>query len=183
MKRTHNNLKIDAVIIAFSVIATMILARLGIISTAISIFQHPLLESFIAGLFFTSVFTTAPAIAFFTYIAPTIPLITMAIVGGIGAVIGDLIIFRFVRDRFGKDLIAFLKEKQRGNHFKLLLHLKMFRYLTFLLGGLIIASPLPDELGIALLGFSKMKTRPFIILSFIFNTIGIAIIGYIATTF
>ncbi len=73
-----------------------------------------------------------------------------------------------------------IKHQGAGKRIKLLLKLKFFRWLTFLAGGLIIASPLPDELGISLLGFSKMKTSWFIPLSFAFNFIGILLIGWVA---
>ena len=61
--------------------------------------------------------------------------------------------------------------------------LKFFRWLTFLVGGLIIASPLPDELGISILGFSKMKVSWFIAISLVFNFIGILLIGVVARAF
>ena len=63
---------------------------------------------------------------------------------------------------------------------KALFKFKFFRWLTWLIGGLIIASPLPDELGISLLGFSKAKTSLFIVLSFVFNFLGILFIGWVA---
>lgn len=63
---------------------------------------------------------------------------------------------------------------------KAVFRLRFFRWLTWLLGGLIIASPLPDELGIGLLGFSKMKLAAFIPLSLIFNSLGILVIGLVA---
>ena len=62
----------------------------------------------------------------------------------------------------------------------MLLKLKLFRRVSFFVGGLIIASPLPDELGISLFGFSKIKMSWFIPLSFIFNFIGIVLIGVVA---
>ena len=61
-----------------------------------------------------------------------------------------------------------------------LLKVPWLRGLLFLLGGLIIASPLPDELGISLFGFSKAKTSWFVPLSFTFNFIGIVLIGLVA---
>ncbi|MSR78533.1 MAG: hypothetical protein EXS59_00060 [Candidatus Taylorbacteria bacterium] len=180
MKKNHRNLEIDLAIIILSIVASVILVNTGTAASIITFFKYPILECFIAGMFFTSAATTPLAIVFLAYLAPSLPLTVFAIAGGTGAVIGDLIIFRFIRDKFSKDLTVFLKEKKYGNHFRLLYHLKMFRYMTFLLGGMIIASPFPDELGIALLGFSKIKTAPFVILSFIFNSIGIATIGYVA---
>ena len=51
-----------------------------------------------------------------------------------------------------------------------------------MLGGIIIASPFPDELGISLLGFTKTKTNAFIPVSLVFNFIGILLIGIVART-
>ncbi|MEK7178156.1 MAG: hypothetical protein AAB721_00655 [Patescibacteria group bacterium] len=141
-----------------------------------------LLGSFIAGMFFTSVFTTAPAIATLGEIARTNSAVLVAIFGAMGAVIGDLIIFRFIRDKLSEHLLELAKHQGAGKKFKVLLKLKYFRWLTFLMGGLIIASPFPDELGIGLLGFSKMRTQWFILLSFAFNFIGILLIGLVAKT-
>jgi uncharacterized membrane protein YdjX (TVP38/TMEM64 family) len=44
------------------------------------------------------------------------------------------------------------------------------------LGAIIIASPLPDEMGVGLMGISKLKTSQFILLSFVLNAIGIFIV-------
>ncbi|MFH1990444.1 MAG: hypothetical protein ABIJ19_01135 [Patescibacteria group bacterium] len=58
--------------------------------------------------------------------------------------------------------------------------LRIFRWSLAFLGALVIASPLPDELGLMMLGFSKMKTSLFVPVSFLFNSLGILIIGLIA---
>jgi uncharacterized membrane protein YdjX (TVP38/TMEM64 family) len=49
-------------------------------------------------------------------------------------------------------------------------------YLVYAFAGLIIASPLPDELGVALLaGFTHIKPWKFAIISYVCNTLGILI--------
>jgi hypothetical protein len=58
--------------------------------------------------------------------------------------------------------------------------MRVFRAVMPFLGALIIASPLPDELGLVFLGISKLKTRYFLPLSFVLNFFGILIIGLIA---
>jgi hypothetical protein len=103
-----------------------------------------------------------------------------ALFGGIGAVVGDMIIFRFVRDRLSEHLMELIKHEGGGKRVRALFRLRSFRWFTALVGGLIIASPLPDELGISLLGCEKMKTSRFIPLSFVFNFLGIFLIGLIA---
>ncbi len=144
----------------------------------------PILASMVAGLFFTSVFTTAPAMVALAEIALHNSIWQTALFGGIGAVLGDVIIFRFVRDHVADDLF-FLFNKIK--HTTLITHIHQhinrytfFRWLVPLVGALIIASPLPDELGIAILGLTKIKTRQMIPLTLAFNIIGIALIGIVA---
>lgn len=171
----------DLAVIALSVIVAVILAKTDVLTKfLISTRELELLGSFIAGMFFTSVFTTAPAIATLGEIARANSVVPTAFFGAMGAVIGDLVIFRFIRDRFSEHLMELVKHQGAGKRIKVLFKLKIFRWLTFLAGGLIISSPLPDEMGIILLGFSKMNTARFIPLSFVFNFIGILLIGWVA---
>lgn len=181
--RENNFLLQDAAIILLSIVIAVILVKTDVlIKILISTQELKFLGSFITGMFFTSVFTTAPAIVTLGEIARANSILPTAIFGAMGAVVGDLIIFRFVRDRFSEHLMEIIKHQGAGKRIKLLFKLKIFRWLTFLVGGLIIASPLPDELGIGLLGFSKMRTSWFIPLSFTFNFIGILLIGLVAKT-
>ncbi|MEK7557169.1 MAG: hypothetical protein AAB538_04290, partial [Patescibacteria group bacterium] len=50
----------------------------------------------------------------------------------------------------------------------------------YFLAGIIIASPLPDEIGIALLGFMKTRKKDFFLLSLVANFLGILAIGLVA---
>lgn len=73
-----------------------------------------------------------------------------------------------------------VKRKGEGKRLKAIMKVRYLRWFAFFIGGLIIASPFPDELGIALMGFSKMRILPFMIMSFIFNSLGILVIGLVA---
>jgi len=163
----------DLIIILLSITISIFLAKTDLLvniltaSKALEIFG-----SFIAGIFFTSIFTTAPAIVTLGELAQANSIWLVALFGAIGATIGDLIIFRFVKDRFSKHLL-----QKRLRH---LLNLKYFKWLTFLIGGLIIASPIPDEVGVMILGFSNMRQSLFIPFSFVSNFIGILLIGIVA---
>ena len=171
----------DMVIIFFSILIAVILTGSNILTTfLVSTGHNGIIGSFIAGIFFTSIFTTAPSIVALAEIAHTHSLVLTALFGALGAVVGDLIIFRFVRDRISSHVIKIVEHRKIGKKVSAFLHLKMFRWMTFLIGGLIIASPLPDELGISILGLSKVKVSWFIGLSFVFNFIGIFIIGFAA---
>lgn len=171
----------DAAIIALSILIAIILLKTDVLVEILTSSQQlERLGSFIAGLFFTSVFTTAPAMVTLGEIAQVNSVASTALFGALGAVTGDLIIFLFVRDRVSRHVLELLKHTGVGRRTKALFKLKFFRWLTFLIGGLIIASPLPDELGISLLGFSKMRVPLFVLLSFSFNFLGIFVIGTIA---
>ena len=178
------NLFQDSAIIALSVVVALVLAESDILINVLASSQKmEWLGSFLAGMFFTSLLTTAPATVTLGEIAQNNSLWLTALFGALGAVVGDLVIFRFVRDRFGEHLQELLQHRTSGRRFRALFKLKIMRWLTFLAGGLIIASPLPDELGISLLGFSKTKTLLFLPLSFVCNFIGILMIGLAARAF
>lgn len=142
--------------------------------------QAGLVGTLIAGMFFTSVFTTIPSIAALGELSLMQPLWITAAVGGAGAVLGDLLIFRFVKDRFAADLADLFRTRKSLPRISKLFKFRHFRWFTLLLGGLVIASPLPDELGAALMGFSRVNLKWFVATSFTFNAIGIYLIGLAA---
>lgn len=135
--------------------------------------------SFVAGLFFTSLLTTAPAIAVLGELAQEGNLLLVAAVGAVGSVMGDYLIFVFVRDRVSRDAEFLL----RGPRAMRVLHVfkhRRFRRILPWVGALIVASPLPDELGLALLGISKLRTKSFFFISYAMNFAGIVAIGLVA---
>lgn len=171
----------DLGIIALSVLVAVILVKTEALEQLFMSTRHiSFLNSFISGFFFTSVFTTAPAIAALAEISQIDSRLATSFFGGLGAMCGDFIIFQFVRDRLSTHVFDLLKIKGGMRRLQAHLRNKYFRWLTFLVGGLIIASPIPDEVGLSLLGFSKMRTVWFLVLSFVFNFIGIAIVGTVA---
>jgi hypothetical protein len=183
-KRVNSFLFHDFALIFFSVLLAIMLVKTGVLQEILeSIGGGKFIGSFVAGIFFTSFFTTAPAIATLLEISQNNPIFTTALFGAMGAVIGDLIIFRFIRDRLGEHVAEVVGHNSFIKTAKTLFKLRYFRWFTFLLGGFLIASPLPDELGIGLLGFSKMKSKYFIPVSFIFNFIGIILIGIISRNY
>lgn len=180
-KRNNHTLK-DASIVVLSVLVALIMVKTDLLVGVIHNFSgFRLVGSFFAGMFFTTIFTTAPAIVALGEIAKENSIFLTALLGGLGASLGDLIIFRFVRDSLGdhlNDLLSHERWWKRMHH--LIFHMKYFRWLTFFIGGVILASPLPDELGVSFLGLSRMKTKNFVPISFIFNFFGILAIGILA---
>lgn len=134
---------------------------------------------FIAGIFFTFGFTTPLAIGFFIILNPENLFLT-AIIGGLGAVVGDLAIFSLIRFSFMDEFKRLQKTKilvLTNNQIKKHLGNKIRLYLLYALAGVIIASPLPDEVGVTMLaGLTKIKPSIMVLTSFVFNSLGIFII-------
>ena len=171
----------DIGILTLSVLFAIVLAKTNVLTNVLSATAElELLATFIAGMFFTSVFTTAPAIATLGEISLSQSVFVTAVIGALGSVVGDLLIFRFVRDRVASDILELLREEGMLRRLRKVFKFRHFRWFTLLLGGILIASPLPDELGIALLGFSTVRTKYFVMLSFGFNFLGIVAIGLTA---
>ena len=180
-KNKNSFLLHDLSIIALSILVAVIIVKANILSSVlVSTSSYKFLGAFIAGMFFTSVFTTAPAMVALGEIAVNNSFYSTAFFGALGAVLGDIVIFQFIRDELSVHFGELLKHNTIWKRLRTLFRLKYFRWFTFMLGGVVIASPLPDELGIGLLGVSKAKTNIFIPVSFFFNFIGILSIGLIA---
>ncbi len=170
----------DFFIIGMSIAFALILLKTQVLQyTLTSTKEMEILGSFMGGMFFTSLFTTAPAMMALGEIAQAFSPIATALIGALGAVMVDTLIFLFFRDRLSDHMVELTKKKGKKEKIKHAFKAH-FKWLPFIVGGLIIASPLPDELAIGLMGFSKMDLKPFMVASYIFNFLGILIIGLIA---
>jgi hypothetical protein len=172
-KKTHKPLFHDLLMISCGVVIALFLSKTGILDLIINNFtNHYILASFVAGIFFTSVFTIAPASVALVHIAEYAPLNWIAFWGALGAVCGDLILFFFIRDRFVDDVKKAIKPSTL-RYLARSFHFGFLKWLSPLIGALIIASPLPDEFGITLLGISRIKLSFLIPISLAMNMLGI----------
>lgn len=179
----------DLVIAFFSTLLAILLVQTGIIEGWIRSFPSSflitpvLITSFFAGILYSSFFTSSIAVAVFIVLGVDgfNPLL-VAVLGGIGSLCTDLLIFKFVKTDVAADL-KFVDQKLTRGFFSRLFLRKPFHSLAFFLGLVVIASPLPDELGVGLLAASKLNVRNFIILSYVLNTIGIFFIVLLGKVF
>jgi len=133
------------------------------------------LGAFITGMLFVSIFTAPTGTLMLLILAERYTAIEIGFIAGAGAVLSDVLIFHFVRDDLSSELRDLYK-RFGGSHLTHIFHSKYFHWTLPVLGALIIASPLPDELGVSLLGISKMKPFQFILTSFCMNSLGIFLI-------
>lgn len=163
-------------LLSIGIIFALFLSRLeGFHSFLLNLGGFGYIGAFLAGILFVSMFTVATGGLILFILAESLHPLEIAILAGIGGVVGDFIIFRFIKD----DLIAEITpiyEGIGGNHLTKILHTKYFSWTFPVIGAIIIASPFPDELGVSLMGIAKMKTYQFLILSFILNATGIFLV-------
>ena len=132
--------------------------------------------AFIAGMLFVSMFTVATGAVILFIFAEQLHPIELGLIAGLGGVVGDLLIFHYLRDNLSSELADLYTHFDPKRHFSKLLHSRYFNWTLPVLGAIIIASPFPDELGISLMGLSKISTLKFILISFVLDTLGVFLI-------
>lgn len=125
----------------------------------------------LSGVFYTSFLTAPLSVALFIILGSTTNIYLVTIMGGLGAVLGDLLILKFFRNffkafSFVKHAKAFKKMKQITKKYSLNLSAIFF-------GMILVASPFPDELGLIMLGASSLSYFKLALLTFVLNSLGI----------
>jgi len=133
----------------------------------------------IAGALFVSSFTVAISAVVIAIMTENINPMALALIGGVGAVMGDYLIFKLIRSHL-QDELAMLFGKEGTSYVRHVLKSKYISWTLPIIGAFIIASPLPDELGVSLLGMSKMSEAKFILISYISNAVGILMVASVA---
>lgn len=167
---------------AWLVVAGLVLAWVLIRIDIVGLFVHAasdfvVLTSFVVGLFFTSILTTVPAIVAFSELAQYVPIWKLALVGALGAVVGDLIIFQFIRSPLALYILRSASNSSLRKVGRVLARGPLWWTIPAF-GALIIASPLPDELGLIMMGLSSIRMPGFIVLAYTMNALGIFAMAY-----
>jgi hypothetical protein len=133
---------------------------------------------FIAGSLYTYSFTASIGALLLIALAPHYPAGMIAVVGGIGATLADWTLFRFVGNALHKEI----KHLSNSRFVCDIGATSLFCQAWFrnLLGAIILASPFPDEIAVALMSTTKIRKETFIWLTFIADTIGIYLLVSIA---
>ncbi|MEK7105751.1 MAG: hypothetical protein AAB895_00150 [Patescibacteria group bacterium] len=126
---------------------------------------------FIAGMLYTYGFTAGIGAVFLPSFLGEHSIALISIVGGIGASFADVTIFRLIRSNLKKEIHRIASKKIfRAVNQSLFFKSSWVRVgIAFIL----IASPLPDELGIAVIANTKIKEETFAALMFLANVLGI----------
>ncbi|MEK6936423.1 MAG: hypothetical protein AABW67_06565 [Nanoarchaeota archaeon] len=141
---------------------------------------------FVAGMLFPLGFTTAFSVGFLVYLNPE-NIILSAFIGAIGVALANLLIFSFVKFSFENEFFILEERIERvkvireaEKEFKKDVSKRIRHYLMYMFIGILIASPVPDEIADALLaGFTHVKPFFLAIFSFILSFIGLLFLLWI----
>ncbi len=141
-----------------------------------SIISLGYLGSFILGIFYSYGFTAAPATALLLILGKTQNIYLGGTLAGFGALLGDLVLFKFFRYSFAQELKLLTREKiiiqltsTTPHHIK--------KFLVPIVASFVIMSPLPDEIGVFLFAtYGSVTPGRFSLISFLLNTFGILLI-------
>ena len=160
------------------IIAYMLFKNPFINKIILSLDELNYLGIFIAGFFFSFGFTTPFAIGFLVS-ANIENLFAAAVLGGLGSVAGNLLLFKLIKISFTdefKKLENTKRFKEIEDAFSKNLNQKLKIYVLYIFVGVIMASPIPDELAVTILaGSSKIKSIPLAIFSLFFHSLGILV--------
>jgi hypothetical protein len=147
---------------------------------------HGYVSAFLGGLLFSYGFTSPFGIAIMVEIAPHVNPLYAALIGGVGAFLMDLSIFELLRFSAFHDEIRHLRQTRWFVQLhRLIRHSSISErvrtYMLWSFAGIIIASPLPDELGVSIVSSTTdIHPRAFSIICFLCNTAGLLIIVLLA---
>ena len=133
------------------------------------------LSAILAGAMFVSTFTVATGALIIFTLAKTLNPLELIFFGMLGAVIFDMIVFNSIKGSIDRE-IKEVFSNPRLSHFKKLIHTKYFAWMMPMIGFIVFVSPLPDELGIGLMGVSKLKNYQFFLISVLNHSIGMFVV-------
>jgi len=167
--RTH----LPLVLFVFGIVlVAVVLAIPGLRAVVFTIAESGPLGAFVTGILYTVGFTAPLATAMIIDAAHTTSPWMLGLLGGLGAMLYDLLIFAFIRRTTTISFFERVRERFFGR--------PAIAWTLAGIGAFVIASPLPDELGSGLLGLSKIPQKYFVPLSFVLNGLGILTIALLA---
>ena len=138
--------------------------------------------TFLAGLLYPYALTSAAGTGILLILSKEQNTLMAGVIAGIGALISDIILFFFVKRGFS-DEAQKLSQEPAVRTINRWIHDSVRVYLLATIASLIIASPLPTEIGIMLMvSIKKMAFKKFVIIVYILHAIAIFVILLIGRT-
>jgi len=140
------------------------------------------LGAFVSGIFLAFGFTSAFGVGLLFALQP-LNIFLAAFIGGVGATISNLIIFKTIKVSFREEFNE-LKKTEVIKKIELVVrnhrHVLLKHYILYAIAGIMIATPLPDEIGVSMLaGLTTIKPYMMALISFVLHTSTIFLILWV----
>lgn len=175
----------NIIVFAVGLAISLILFFTGGLSGAVAaIGDLSYVGSLIMGMLYATSLGAGFASVAFVAIGEKFDPLTVAVLGGVGAMIADLAILRFLTSGIMDELKTIFQGRFyfiRSERVKRIFKTRTARFFGPLVGFFIIASPLPDELGVLVLASFGVRMGRTIPLFFILNAVGIYLLAVIGS--
>ena len=132
--------------------------------------------TFVAGILFSYGFTAAPATALFLVLGHQQTWWVASIIGALGSVCGNLLVFNIIRYSVDDELRR-LERTKSVRQFERAVPRRLKHFIVPVLAGFIMASPLPDEAAMSLFALARHVSHvELILVSFVLHFLGIAVL-------
>lgn len=179
----------NLILLGISIVVAITLMYFGIFELLLGrLGNFGYIGAFIAGILFPITFTSPIAAVALFYLGEHYNFLTIAGMGAVGAVLGDVIIFHFIKGGIMTEIEEIREEykeahpvhghRERHRELVKLFHSKPFHALALFLGAIFILAPGPDEFGIAIFASYNVDMRKFIPLSLALNAVSVLIVTW-----
>ncbi|MBI2465426.1 hypothetical protein HYV64_04765 [Candidatus Shapirobacteria bacterium] len=176
-KPHHHHKRHNVFLLVSGVFFAIVLAYSPLLNTLLEYFSpHPLITAFIAGVLFASTFTVATGGILLIKLSEHYSPLLLILSAGMGAAFCDYLIFSLVKDKAPTHVAPVYKNMFNHSHLHKILHTHYFAWTLPVIGAIVMASPLPDEIAVSLLGISKLTDTKFILIALTSHLIGMAIV-------
>ncbi len=172
-KRVVLHLVHHSVILIFSVIIAVFLHKLGFFNPVLALVgKLKIFGAFLGGILYASGITVGPSAVFLVNLAKSNSVMTLSVVGGLGVALGDIVLSRLVLPLITSDIREALESVHNGTA-RGIIRSAALKWALPIIGFMIIVSPLPDEIGLALLGLSNFRFFKLFPLLWVAHSVGI----------
>lgn len=139
-------------------------------------------SALLAGFLFSITFFAAPAALYLVALGEELNPWAIVIFGAIGAMLADLVMYRFLKDGVMSELKLLMRSIVPPTSRARLEHItksRVFAWLVPFFASVLIASPFPDEIGLALFGLVNFRPKYLSVIAFGLNAVGIFVLVFI----
>lgn len=173
----HRHKRRNLFLLILGVLLAVFLARSPLLTMFLDHFStYPLLIAFIGGMLFASTFTVATGGIVLIKLSGLYSPIFLILFAGLGAAFCDYLIFSLIKNKAPTHIAPVYKNLINKSHLHKILHTHYFAWTLPVLGAIVMASPIPDEVGVSLMGLSKLSGIKFLLIALSSHLIGMTTI-------